>query len=1109
MRPKTILRSYFGLAVAVVAFSASLVWGVHRLAVLQEDHFANESMASWVATQAEVEYLRFLDALDRYGNGAAEPSRDELLLRFEVFWSRLPLLVEGEESKHLRAIEWLGDTVARAIASLEAVEPDLLALERGDRARAQATRAQIEGFGPLFHRLTRTALLEVRFDAMSVGIREDSILALASFAFIQLSVGFLIVLLVRQIRRSARYRDDSERARRTLTEALETMNEGFVVFDPDERLVLCNRAYRDLFQKIAEDAVPGTTFEALVRRAAVAGQVTDALGNETAWIEKRLRRFRSPAPRPTDVLLTDGRWVRNQERRTADGGTVGLYTDITEPTLAQAAVRESRQRLAHAQRIASLGNWEWDIATGKLWWSDEHYRIFGLDPEQGEPTYETFLESVHPDDRKGMEYVVARTLADPSSTKTDFRIVRPDGIERICQGQAEAVFDESGQPHRVVGTVQDITERKQIERALREHERFLDSIIENIPDMIFVKDALTLRYVRVNKAGEELVGHSQDHLIGKSDHELFSRDQADQSAAFDREVVETGTILDIPEREVESYSRGTRILHNRKVPILDDDGAPRYVLCISDDITERKQTERTLREHQRFLDSIIENIPDMIVVKEAEGLRFLRVNKAGERLLGRSRDDLIGKTDRDVFRPDQAERLIALDREVLQTGQYLETAELEVELGSRGVRVLHNKKLPILDDAGAPKYLLCISEDITESRDAERALRVAKEEAEAANRAKSEFLSRMSHELRTPMNAILGFGQLLEYNPAEPLSEVQKRHVEYILSGGRHLLGLIDEILDLAKIESGRFELSMEDVSLRAVIDECLSLTRTSADEAGVELVDRCARETAVCVRADYTRTKQVLLNLISNAIKYNRRGGTVTLRDRLNGSGRLRVEVVDTGVGIPPEKRGELFLPFTRLSAEASGVEGTGIGLTITKQLVERMGGRIGFKSTVGAGSAFWFELSASGAGAAPRAPPAVIEAQRPPAKVQGSRTVLYIEDNPANLRLMESIAKRIRGITLLTAKEAERGIALAREHVPAVIVMDINLPGLDGFEALKRLRKSRKTRAIPVVALSASAYPKDIERGLQAGFRHYLVKPINVNEVVAVLCEALDEAA
>ena len=482
--------------------------------------------------------------------------------------------------------------------------------------------------------------------------------------------------------------------------------------------------------------------------------------------------------------------------------------------------------------------------------------------------------------------------------------------------------------------------------------------------MIFVKDARDHRFVRFNKAGEELFGVSREEFLGKNDYDLFPREQADFFTAKDREVLAAGKALDIPEEPMETRLRGTRFLHTKKITILDDSGAPRYLVGISEDITERKQAERKLREQERFLDSIIENIPDMIVVKEAEGLRFLRVNKAGERLLGRSRDDLIGMTDRNVFAPDQAERLIALDREVLQTGQYLETAELEVELGSRGVRVLHNKKLPILDDAGAPKYLLCISEDITETRAAERALRAAKEEAEAANRAKSEFLSRMSHELRTPMNAILGFGQLLEYNPAEPLSEVQKRHVEYILSGGRHLLGLIDEILDLAKIESGRFELSMEDVSLCAVIDECLSLTRPSADEVGVELVDRCARETAVCVRADYTRTKQVLLNLLSNAVKYNRRGGTVTLRNRLNGSRRLRVEVVDTGVGIPPEKRGELFLPFTRLSAEASGVEGTGIGLTITKQLVEQMGGRIGFESTVGAGSAFWFELPASGAG-------------------------------------------------------------------------------------------------------------------------------------------------
>ena len=275
--------------------------------------------------------------------------------------------------------------------------------------------------------------------------------------------------------------------------------------------------------------------------------------------------------------------------------------------------------------------------------------------------------------------------------------------------------------------------------------------------------------------------------------------------------------------------------------------------------------------------------------------------------------------------------------------------------------------------------------DMTQRKRVEEELLEAKERAEAANRAKSEFLSRMSHELRTPMNAILGFGQLLEYNSAEPLSEVQKRYVEYILSGGRHLLGLIDEILDLAKIESGRFELSMEDVSLRAVIDECLSLTRPSADEVGVELVDRCARATAVYVRADYTRTKQVLLNLLSNAVKYNRHGGTVTLRDRLVGSGRLRVEVVDTGVGILPEKRGELFLPFTRLSAEGSGVEGTGIGLTITKQLVEQMGGRIGFESTAGAGSTFWFELPASGTSA----PPGVTKPRnRPPRRRASGRS-------------------------------------------------------------------------------------------------------------------------
>jgi CheY-like chemotaxis protein len=332
-----------------------------------------------------------------------------------------------------------------------------------------------------------------------------------------------------------------------------------------------------------------------------------------------------------------------------------------------------------------------------------------------------------------------------------------------------------------------------------------------------------------------------------------------------------------------------------------------------------------------------------------------------------------------------------------------------------------------------------------------------------------------------------------------------------ILKGGEHLLGLINEVLDLAKIEAGKVSLTIEDVPTGDVVDECMTLTERLAARKKITLENRTAEDGPLpMVWADYTRFKQILLNLLSNAVKYNREGGKVTLDGHKTDDAMLYISISDTGAGIPKNRMDELFQPFSRLGAEATDIEGTGIGLTITKQLVELMGGKIGVESEVGKGSRFWFELPLSGEGAARQEAARITKASQEAfadGSAAGNRKILYVEDNPANLRLMEEIISRVPNLSLLSAHTGEIGLELARSRKPHVILMDINLPGMDGYEALENLHSNSQTSNIPVIALSANAMPSDIEKGLMAGFHSYLTKPIKIDEVLGALSATLQE--
>jgi len=403
-------------------------------------------------------------------------------------------------------------------------------------------------------------------------------------------------------------------------------------------------------------------------------------------------------------------------------------------------------------------------------------------------------------------------------------------------------------------------------------------------------------------------------------------------------------------------------------------------------------------------------------------------------------------------------------------------------------------------------YLL-IGADNSVRKQVEAELINAKAAAEKANLAKSDFLSSMSHELRSPLNAILGFAQLMESGSPLP-TPAQKASIDQILQGGWYLLELINEILDLALIESGKLSLSLEPMSLSEVLLDCQAMIEPQAQKNGIRM-SFPQLKIPYFVKADRTRVKQVLINLLSNAIKYNRAGGTVEVTCSTNTAERIRISVQDTGEGLSPGKLAQLFQPFNRLGQDASVEEGTGIGLVVSKRLVELMKGEIGVESTVGVGSVFWIELSLAAepqpaAGAAePLAP-----MQARVAHGTALRTLLYVEDNRANMQLVEQLIARRPNMRLLSAGDGTRGIALARTYQPEVILMDINLPGISGIQALKILRADPATAHIPVLAISANAMPHDIKKGLEAGFFCYLTKPIKVNEFMEALDMALELA-
>ncbi len=714
---------------------------------------------------------------------------------------------------------------------------------------------------------------------------------------------------------------------------------------------------------------------------------------------------------------------------------------------------------------------------------------FSLDDVLGRSNRDLF-----PDREENLGSVDREVLSGQGACVVQERLVT-GGESHTFVVTKSALRDGDGRIVGMVGVARDITGLLRTQRELKERNRLL-ALTEEVAGVgHWYMDAAT-------KALSWSPETYRIHGLDPSRPVPSLEDVADFYVTEDlpkvRDAIDTALEA---HREIRLEARLRRgdddirdiILH--VVPDFDGGGDLRGLLGILHDITDLRRAQTRAEVVSEMLNQSVGALRDAFVLFDADE-RLILCNDAYSTLLGGGIH--AGMTFEEVLRQglSQGRFTKAVGREEEWFAERL----AGFRKGGAGEILVDGRWFLSSDQYLANGYVVGTRVDVTD-------LRHAREEADRANRAKSDFLSSMSHELRTPLNAILGFAQLLAHSRKEPLSDRQAAQVGHILAGGKHLLNLINDVLDLARVETGKILLSLEPLETRGLLDDCLMLTRRLGEATGITVIDGTGGMALPSLFVDQTRAKQVLLNLLSNAVKYNRPNGTVRLSAQADSDGRLRLSVTDTGYGIPADRRGELFQPFSRLGQELGEIEGTGIGLTITRKLATEMGGDVGVSSEEGVGSTFWVSLPTTNGHAhvvtvGDEGGSRAFRTGGLDGAGDGAlRHVLYVEDNRANRALMAQAMEDVDYIRLTMAATAEDGLRLALEERPDVILMDINLPGMDGFEALSVLRDRPRTRAIPVIALTANAMLETLGRGRAAGFAAYLTKPVHQSDLHRVL--------
>jgi len=695
------------------------------------------------------------------------------------------------------------------------------------------------------------------------------------------------------------------------------------------------------------------------------------------------------------------------------------------------------------------------------------------------------------------ERVIAMTatLFEQDFLSQEYCLRLKNGSYIWIQDERRLLRDSTGKPIEIVGNWADITARKIAEEKYR-------ALFELSEDAIMTLDRKS--FIDCNPATLKMFGYDDPaEFVGKHPAEVsppLQEDGMDSRVAADRHIAAAYSEGHDQFEWIHRRANGKDFATEVWLTSMAIDGQEILQATVRD-ITRRKRIEEALVKTTSRLDTILNALTEVVWAVSLPDQQPLYCSQSFETVFGRPVSEWMA--DNTIW--EQA--VYPEDRYVIPRA----FAEVETEgvsdLEYRLVRpdgsvIWISSRLKVIpgNGSGLP-ILLGIVQDITERKQFEKSLIAATEEAETANQAKTEFMSRMSHELRTPMNAILGFGQLLELDSAG-LSPEQRDSVSHIIEGGKHLLGLINEILDISRVDAGQIELSIAPISFDDALQSAITLVEPLAARRSVHI--HAKKIGCGCrILADRQRLVQVLMNLLSNAVKYNREHGEVNVScDTVkNDAGRemMRVTVRDNGYGIAEEDQDRIFQPFQRVHARGAFIEGTGIGLTITRKIVELMNGTIDFESRQGKGTTFWFDLPIAEKVASPRKNVEATPDASP--RIDSALKVLYVEDNDANRKLVSQLLASFTNCVLISAENAERGIEIAQQDLPDLVLMDIGLPGMDGFEALKVLRADPRTNRIPVVAVTAHAMPDFEQRGRAAGFDDYLTKPIDIHRLLAII--------
>ena len=805
------------------------------------------------------------------------------------------------------------------------------------------------------------------------------------------------------------------------------------------------------------------------------------------------------------VVHPDGsmRWIHSQwEVRNGVHGVpdraLGTMMDDTESYEAARALLGANTQLQMAVELGKISIWRHDLRSDRMFCSDQGFELLGMPARPEGHLADEVRSYIHPDDLPAVLASAHAALKTGEPVDVETRYRRADGGWRYVLTRRVVERDDGGRPTAFLGVALDMTERLENMRHAEELARRLDAASQAAGVGIWTM-TLDPAHTDWNDQMFVLFDHFTPPVVptfGRWLAESLHPDDLDRTGRIARDFLVHG------EGAFELEFRCLRRDGNTRWIVMRAhvDGsarAPRRVLGVAMDVTERHEALDALREASRRA----------AFITHQAGIGMWESNVAGDGEQWDERMFELRGLPPGALVPNREERIARVHPDdvahVLESRQRGEAGastsyEFRVRLADGSYRWLASRSAVVVDDAGRPIRRVGANWDVTETKNAD----LARQQAVLAAReieAKSQFLSRMSHELRTPLNAVLGFTQILQIEARRSGFDDQLAKLEHIRSAGDHLLSLINDVLDLSGLESGELRLSMRPVDIARLVAEALPLVQALAEQHGVELEVRDGGGTAL---ADPTRLRQVLINLLSNAIKYNRRGGCVVIATGSEGD-QARLVVQDTGRGLGREQLASLFEPFNRFGVEHEGIEGTGIGLTIVKALVDGMGGSIEVSSEPGAGTTFEVRLPA----ATPlpddgrQAPVPVAEPAREASGPHCAGTILYIEDNPVNVLLVEELVKTIGGLVMASEPTGGEGVARARELQPDLVLVDLQLPDFDGYEVLRRLRADPATKAIRCVALSANAMPEDIERGIAAGFADYWTKPIDFAPFIAAL--------